>query len=133
MVVSSNLGFELTSAGLTFTFGKNDFGGVQVNGQAGKINEWNLALAAAGDVAEDLTGNVVLSTVITEPEVVACLAGGYTTLQVNEATSDCAGEFPIAAGVTAGQRQQIASGYNALRAMLDAMQGIIRSGVEIAL
>jgi len=133
-VVSSRLGIDITTAALTVTFGRNDFGGVEVTGTASKTTgAWNLGLRAAGTSLESLSGNVALSTPITEPEVIACLSGPYDAVVVSEASAACAGELPVATGVTSAQRAAIGDGYNALRGMLDTLIGIMGTGVEVAL
>lgn len=133
-VVSSRLGIEITSPGLVITFGRNDFGGVEVNGSANRTNgDWTLGLTFAGTSLESLAGNAVLSTPITQPEVIACLSGPYAAPVVSEASGECAGELPVASGVTAAQRQAIGDGYNALRGMLDTLIEIMGTGVEVAL
>jgi hypothetical protein len=133
-VVSNRLAITITTAALTVTFGRNDSEGVEVVGSANKTTgEWSLGLRSSGASTASRSGNVVVSTAITQPEVIACLSGSYEAVVVAEASSACAAGLPVASDVTSAERAAIGDGYEALRLMLDTLREILRTGVEIAL
>jgi hypothetical protein len=131
-VVSSRLGFD-AAGGMTVTFGRNDFEGVEVTGSAG-TSEWSASLMVSGSSADALSGNVLFDTPITEPPAaVACVSGSYENPTISTTNlAECAGEFPTLQ-LDPDPQADIAEGYQALRQMLATVIGILETGIQIAI
>jgi hypothetical protein len=99
--------------------------------------EWDLNATLFGDSSSSIAGPAIFMFPIIDGhggsiEIVACMSGSYTNISVSSPSQACAEEgYELYMDMSNSELQAIERGYDALRFILDTLDGIVQTGFDV--
>jgi hypothetical protein len=99
--------------------------------------EWDLNATLVGTSSSSIAGPAIFMFPIIDGhggsiEIIACMSGSYVNMSVSSPTQACAEqELPLYQDMSNSELQAIERGYDALRFILDSLDGIVQIGLDV--